>query len=150
MAISAATQDAVRALWVLGSDHGRTPSPTPEADTWQDADPFEEPQDTAMVEFPGIPTIEVRLSGDLDDTVTLQGAIVFDVPRRDTVAFVAAVIAGDAYLRLLGSHLPDFLRGVLGFMVGKLLVVPVSGASYEQSWPYQMIEVESLWVPPTR
>ena len=128
MAISRATQDAVRALRALGSDHGRTPSPTPEADTWQDSDPFEEPQ----------------------DTVTLQGAIATDVPRHDTVAFVAAVIAGDAYLRLLGSHLPDFLRGVLGFMAGKLLVVPVRGACYEQSWPYRMIEVESLWVPPTR
>lgn len=150
MAISEATQDAVRALWVLGSDHGRPPSPTPEADPWQDEDPFEEPQDTAVVEFGGVPTIEVRLNGDLEDEVTLQGAMVFDVPRRDTVAFVAAVLEGDAYLRLLGSHLPDFLRGVLGFMAGKVLVVPVRGASYEQPWPYRMIEVESPWAPPTR
>ena len=63
MAISAATQDAVRALWVVGSDHGRAPSPTPEADPWVDEDPIDVPQDTAVVDFPGIPAISVRLDG---------------------------------------------------------------------------------------
>lgn len=140
----------MRALWAVGSDHRRTPSPTPEADPWEDEDAIDAPQDTAVVEFPGIPAISVRLDGDLEDTVTLQGALVFDVPRRDTVAFVAAVLAGDAYLRLSGGNLPDVVRGVLSFMFGKLLVVRVGGTCYEASWPYRMIEVESLWVPPTR
>ena len=150
MALSRATGDAVRALWVVGSRHGRPPSPTPEADPWEDQDPIELPQDTAVVEFGGIPTISVQLFGDLEDTVTLEEALVFDVPRRDTVAFVAAVLEGDAYLRLLGADLPGVVRGVLGFMLGKLLVVPVRAARYEQSWPYRMIRVESRWVPPTR
>ena len=82
--------------------------------------------------------------------MTIEGVVVFDVPRRDTVAFVAAVLEGDAYLRLLGADLPGVVRGVLGFMLGKLLVVPVRAARYEQSWPYRMIRVESRWVPPTR
>lgn len=151
MALSQETQDAVRALWAIGADHGRPPSPTPEADPWQDDDPIEVSQETAVVEFPGLPTISVRLDGDLEDTVTLQGAFVFDVPRRDTVGFVAAVLAGDAYLRPFGGKLPGFVRGMLTFLFGYFLVVPArGGACYEQSWPYRMLQVESLWVPPTR
>jgi hypothetical protein len=103
-----------------------------------------------VVEFGGVPTISVQVFGDLEDTVTLEEAMVFDVPRRDTVAFVAAVLEGDAYLRLMGANLPGVVRGALSFMLGKLLVVPVRGALYEQSWPYQMIRVESRWSPPTR
>jgi len=110
MGLSRCTEEAVRSLWSIGAKYGRTPSPIPEADPWEEEDLLDAPGDEAAVEFPGTPAIKVHLHGDLEDTVTLDGYIDFETPHRDTLALVTAVLAGDARRRPAASRpLPSFL-----------------------------------------
>ncbi|HEY5248974.1 MAG TPA: hypothetical protein VIJ15_11075 [Dermatophilaceae bacterium] len=134
MGLSQYTEEAVRSLWSIGAKYGRTPSPVPEADPWEEEDLLEAPGDEATVEFPGTPAIKVRLCGDLEDTVTLDGYIDFETPRRDTLDLVTAVLAGDARRRpAAGRLLPSFLREMLQGPFGIMLAVPVGGGKvYEQ------------------
>lgn len=134
MALSRGTQDAVRSLWTIGSQHGRAPIPTPEVDPWEDEDPIDEPRDEAVVAFPGDPCVEVHLNGDLEDLVTVEQYIDFETPRHDTLALVEALLAGDARL----GPAPSFLRALLQAPFGVVLIVPVrGGGSYTQRVPYQ-------------
>lgn len=135
MGLSQYTEEAVRSLWSIGAKYGRTPSPVPEADPWEEEDLLEAPGDEATVEFPGTPAIKVRLCGDLEDTVTLDGYIDFETPRRDTLDLVTAVLAGDARRRpAAGRLLPSFLREMLQGPFGIMLAVPVGGGKVYEQW----------------
>ena len=139
MRLSQNTHDAVRALWAVGGDHGRPPTPTPEVDPWEDEDPLVIPRDEAIVDFPGTPDISVHLYGDMADTVTIEKYIDFETPRQDTLALVAALLAGDARRRPAEGKGPKrFLRELLSAPCGIVLTVPVGGdKAYEQRVPSQ-------------
>jgi len=146
MGLSQYTEAAVRSLWSIGATYGRTPCPIPETDPWEEEDLLDPPGDEATVEFPGTPAIKVRLNGDLEDTVTLDGYIDFETPRRDTLAMVTAVLAGEARRRpAAGRLLPSFLREMLQGPFGIMLAVPVGdGKVYEQRVPSQCLGL--TWV----
>ena len=92
----------VRELWATGARHGRPPEPTPEADPWEDDDPYPTGGVAAVVLFAGTPSIAVRLGDDGRDVVTVEVVLNFDVPRRDTVAVVDAVLGGRVRLEGAG------------------------------------------------
>ena len=146
MGLSQDTEEAVRSMWSIGVKYGRSPGPIPEADPWEEEDILDAPGDEATVEFPGTPAIKVRLCGDREDTVTLDGYIDFETPRRDTLAMVTAVLAGDARRRpAAGRLLPGFLREMLQSPFGIVLAVPVGGGKvYEQRVPSQCLGL--TWV----
>ena len=52
--------------------------------------------------FAGTPSIAVRLGDDGRDVVTVEDVLNFDVPRRDTVAVVDAVLGGRVRLEGAG------------------------------------------------
>ncbi|MGV8978865.1 MAG: hypothetical protein ACOH17_12545 [Cellulomonas sp.] len=138
MRLSAGTRDAVRELWSIGAQHGRVPSPTPEVDPWEEADPLDPPVDEAVVEFPGAPDISVHLFGDLADSVTVDQNIYFETPRADTLALVAALLAGRARRRPVARKGPGFVRVLRQAWLGDVLVVPLaSGKVYQQRVLYQ-------------
>jgi hypothetical protein len=94
--------DVVRELWETGARHGRPPDPTPEADPWEDDDPYPTGGVVAVVLFAGRPSIAVRLADDGRDVVTVEDVLNFDVPRRDTVAVVDEVLGGRVRLEGAG------------------------------------------------
>jgi len=150
MPLSNGTQAAVRDLWSIGSQHGRAPDPTPEADPWGDVDLIDAPRDEAVVVFSGLPCIEVHLNGDGEDTITIEQCIYFETARGETLALVEALLAGHARMGLLGGRF-RFVRDWLQPFFGVLLVVPVAGrAPYTQRVPYQPLQrwLETLAVAP--
>lgn len=140
MGLSEDTQQALCGLRSVGRDHGRVPG----VDLVEDDGAFEVPRDAAVVEFPGEPSITVRLNRDLEDTVTIEDVIDFEVPRCDTAALVEAILAGDARLRRDDGHRAGALRTLFVAPIVQLappftdvLVVPVRGDTcYEQPVPY--------------
>ena len=88
----------VRELWEAGARHGRPPEPTPEVDPWEDEDLYGPPSELAVV-FLGMPALTVRLFLDGADTVTVEDTVDLEVPRKDTVAVVEALIGGRARMR---------------------------------------------------
>lgn len=139
MGLSTVTKDAVTALWSIGAQHGRVPSPSPEVDPWQEkVGPADGPRDEVVVVFAGRPEISVHLCGDLADTVTVEQYIYFDTPRADTLALVAALLAGEARVRLVRRRGPGFFRQLRQAWFGDVLVVQVRpGTAYQQRVLYQ-------------
>jgi len=145
------TKDVVRDLWTIGAKYGRTPDPTPEADPWDDGDPLDEPRDEAVVVFRGLPDVQVHLYGDSEDTVTIEQCVDFETSRSETVALVAAILAGDAQIGLLGGRW-RFVRDWLQPFYGMQLVIPVAGHEpYRQRVPYQPLQrwLETLRAAPS-
>jgi len=116
MPIDDATEATVRALWEAGARHGRPPAPVPEADPWEDDAPGSERAPLVVV-LPGTPDVEVRLHRDGADEVQVESAAYLEVPRRDTVAVVDALLAGRAVRR-------PRVRGVLGNLLAVFLDSP--------------------------
>lgn len=145
MPIDDETQDTVRALWRTGQDHGRSPSPVPEADPWED-DPAADLLDGSRpvtVVFAGVPDVVVHLHRGGQDVVAVEGCVDLDVPRSDVVAVVDALLSGRARRRprvrgalrnlasaLLGSPAPSDLEVRVGALVHAAPIVfapPFSG-----------------------
>lgn len=134
------TTAAVRELWAIGTEHGRTPDPSPdpspEVDPWEEDDPLEEPRDEAVVVFRGLPSIEVHLFADGQDTITVEQWVDFETPRSETLPLVNALLAGNARIGGPGGRF-RFIRGWLQPFYGLQLVVPVAGREpYRQRVPY--------------
>lgn len=152
MTLSAGTQGAVRALWLIGARYGREVSPNVGSDLLEDDDPLD-PPDATTVEMAGLPVITVRLFRDLSDLVTIDDMIEFEVPRHDTLALVESVLAGNARLRSLSGTRWSVVRAMLlapfvpyGVVVGQVVVITVSGgACYEQPVPLQPVG-GSVWL----
>lgn len=117
MPIDEETQATVRALWRAGQDHGRPPSPVPEADPWEADDPVDGPRPVVTVVFDGMPDVVVQLHRDRRDVVAVEGCVDLEVPRADVVAVVEGVLAGRARRRAR-------VRGVLGNIASALLGSP--------------------------
>ena len=142
MTLSAGTQGAVQALWAVGARYGREVRPSAGADLLEDDDPLN-PQDGTTVELIGVPTIAVRLFGDLSDIVIIDDMFEFEVPRNDMLAVVEVVLSGNARLRRDASTRWSALRSLIlapfvpyAAIVGYVLVIRVpGGACYEESVP---------------
>lgn len=101
MALDEATARAVRDLWEVGARHSRPPSPTPEADPWdEDDDPLGPGRTSTVVEFPGVPSVVVRLYADQRDDVLIEDIVELEVPRRDVCAVVEELLARRARRRV--------------------------------------------------
>jgi len=142
--LSEGTRETVRDLRLIGGQHGRLSSLGAGGAPFPDAGPgFGSIPDAAVLDFPGVPSIRVRIDGCLKDTVVVEEVISFVVPRRDTTAVVEAVLAGRARLRRdVGSRwnavrallMTPFARSIVS--LDAVLVVPIPGrASYEQLVP---------------
>ncbi|GIG37194.1 hypothetical protein [Cellulomonas pakistanensis] len=116
MPIDDATQAVVRALWEAGARHGRAPAPVPEADPWED-DAQGAGHAALVVVLAGTPDLEVHLHRDGHDEVEVENGAYLDVPRRDTVAVVEALLGGGARRR-------PRVRGFLGNLVAIFLDSP--------------------------
>lgn len=127
MALDEVTERAVRALWEAGARHGRPPAPTPEADPWEEEDPLGPSRTAAMVEFPGVPSVVVRLFRDARDDVLVEDNVELEVPRRDTVAVVEELLAGRARRRVHGGLLWNLLGIFMHNPAPSELVVTVLG-----------------------
>ncbi|GIG20016.1 hypothetical protein Cch01nite_07400 [Cellulomonas chitinilytica] len=133
---TAAIGEVVRELWELGARHGRVPEPTPEVDPWEDDDPYPDRAVAAVVVFTGRPSIVVRLADDGLDTVTVEDVLVFDVPRRDTVAVVGSVMSGRARLDGPGGILTRWSSVLFGSAAGCSVRVPLDdGRAYSCQLP---------------
>ncbi|MCU1431070.1 MAG: hypothetical protein JWP95_175 [Actinotalea sp.] len=129
MPASATTQAAVRSLWELGALYSRPPAPTPEVDPWEEDEPLAHRHHATVVVFPGDPSIAVRLFEDLDDTVVIDDSVDLEVPRRDTLAVVEAILADRCRLHLAAR---GFWAGLAATFLhapfGAELVVPTGTA----------------------
>ena len=139
MALDAVTERAVRALWEVGTRHGRAPAPTPEADPWEEEDPLGPSRTAAVVEFPGVPSVVVRLYRDGRDDVLVEDIVELEVPRRDTVAVVDEVLAGRARRRARGGVLWNLLGIVLHNPAPSELVVTVLGPESVRTYEAPLI-----------
>lgn len=101
MELDAATEWAVQELTDAGLRHGRPPAPVPEADPWEDDDPLDPGSGHVVVEFPGVPSVVVRLYRDGQDLVVVEDVVELTVPRRDVPAVVEAVLGGRGRRRLV-------------------------------------------------
>jgi len=102
-------------------------------DPWEDEDPLDPPHDEAVVQFPGVPDVEVHVYGDLADTVTVEEYIDFETPRPKTLALVEALLSGAARIRPNGGAHAGFLKRLVQAPFGVVLVVPVkNGELYAQ------------------
>ncbi|WP_282945456.1 hypothetical protein [Cellulomonas endometrii] len=123
MPIDEVTQAAVHALWEAGARHGRPPAPVPEADPWDaadvdgSADALDSARGRVSVLFDGAPALAVHLHRDGRDTVRVEDVVDLEVPRRDVVAVVDALLAGRARRRAT-------VRGLWGNLLGVLLSNP--------------------------
>jgi hypothetical protein len=132
-------RETVQHLWDLGARIGRPPEDTPEADPWDEPDPFEAPTMIAVV-FPGRPAVTVRLFSDGKDTVVVEDQVDLEVPRLDTVAVVDAVLSGRARLRPRGaSTVTRILGGFLGSITPTELVVRLPEVGRQYSAPVSSI-----------
>lgn len=152
----------VRELWEAGARYGRPPEPTPEVDPWEDDDPYGPPRELAVT-FNGFPALTVRLYLDGADTVTVEDSVDLDVPRKDTVAVVEALISGRARMRRLPAHPLTRLLGVLlrvPYMaelvvhlpdVGRTYTAQARGSYFDGSWISRMTwepgSESSRWIP---
>lgn len=139
MALDEVTERAVRALWETGARHGRPPAPTPEADPWEEEDPLGPSRTAAVVEFPGVPSVVVRLYRDGRDDVIVEDMVELEVPRRDTVAVVEEVLAGRARRRTRGGVLWGLLGIALRNPAPSELVVTVLGAESVRTYEAPII-----------
>ncbi|WP_407342110.1 hypothetical protein [Pengzhenrongella phosphoraccumulans] len=143
MPISQMTTAAVRELGVIGTAHGRTPDPSPEVDPRAEDDPLDEPRDEAVVVFRGMPSIEVHLFADGQDTITVEQWVDFETPRSETLPLVDALLAGNARIGGPGGRF-GLLQSWLQPFYGLQLVVPVAGREpYRQRVPYGPLK---LWL----
>lgn len=146
MGLSEGTRETLRDLRLIGTEHGRRPSPAADDEPDLLEATLGHGADAAILELPGVPSITVHVDGSLEDTVVVEDVISFDIPRRDTVALVQAVLAGRARLRrddggrwsaLRIMLLAPFLRYLVPFT--NVLVVPIPGRTpYEQPVPVQL------------
>ncbi|MBX9243340.1 hypothetical protein ICW40_00770 [Actinotalea ferrariae] len=117
MPLDPRTEQAVRALWDVGTRNGRPPAPVPEADPWEDDDPLDPARGWLPVELPGVPSVVVRLHRDGEDLVVVEDVVELDVPRRDTVRVVEELLTGGARRR-------HRARGALGQLLAIVLHNP--------------------------
>jgi hypothetical protein len=125
MALDEETERAVRDLWEVGARHGRPPAPTPEADPWEDDDPFADPGNATVVEFRGTPTVVVRLYPDGRDDVLIEDLVELETPRHDTAAVVAEVLAHRARRRARAGLLRNLVSTAMHNPAPSELVVTV-------------------------
>lgn len=143
MPISQMTTAAVRELWVIGTLHGRTPDPSPEVEPENKDDLVDGPRDEAVVVFRGMPSIEVHLFADGQDTITVEQWVDFETPRAETLPLVNALLAGSARIGGTGGRF-RLIQGWLQPFYGLQLVVPVAGREpYRQRVPYNPLQ---LWL----
>ncbi len=112
MPVDPQTQTALRALGAVGELHRRMPLPVPEADPWEDDDPLDGRRAWVPVEFPGIPSVIVRVHRDGQDVVIVEDTVELDVPRRHTAAVVDEILAGRARRRLRTRNFFGYLMGI--------------------------------------
>ena len=135
MDLGDATQRAVRDLWEVGVRHGRPPAPTPEADPWEDGDALDVGGGPVVVEYPGVPSVVVRLHGDGHDLVLVEDVVELEVERPDTAGVVEAVLAGRARARsATRGALGRFLAVLLHNALGSELVVTVPRGEGERTY----------------
>ena len=131
-------RETVQQLRDVGTRLGRPPENTPEANPGEESDLFDTPTAVAVV-FPGDPAVTARLSADGNDTVVVEDRLDLEVPRRDTVAVVEALLSGRARLRMgQGSALKRIVGTFLGSpMLAELVVtLPDVGRQYSAAVSY--------------
>lgn len=99
----------------------------PEADPWEDEDPLGPSRAATIVEFPGVPSVVVRLYRDGRDDVVVEDIVELEVPRRDTAAVVEEVLAGRAQRRVRGGVLWNLLGIFMHNPAPSEMVVTVLG-----------------------
>jgi len=133
--------DVLRELHATGVRYGRPPEPVPEADPWEEPDPYDHHR-SVMVVFPGYPRVRVTVHDDGEDAVELDSGVAFDVPRRHTAAVVEAILSGrGCYIR----ETTGWREWLAPLLFSDELIVELPDATYSQYVPWRPDEL-SAWV----